>query len=231
MASFYMSEKGPYVTIKVDGKRRKFQLTKYDERAARAIYSHIESLEVAKLTATGIPFPAVQWLENIEPSLRERLANIGLCAAGEIVTVSELVERFLSNRRMKVAAVTFSMWKVTGNLLTSLFPNDPDIRTLDEDITLQLREAVTDRFADSTASKRLQDFKAIFSFAVAKGYLSQNPMDWFTGATASAAEKEGFTTPRLDSSCSDARVTRRSLTVYRGRNDTAVACGLLCSKR
>lgn len=197
MAKFYQGTKGPFCTFSLNRNRRKFQLTKYDESTARQITVHIEAMEIAAKTGTGIPYETVVWLGKIDESLRQRLADAGLCDQAKQVTLRQLVDEFVAKKEKEVATLTYGDWERVGDLLVETLGDAP-VSEVDEDVTRDARHKIADVFACSTLDKRLSSFKAFFEFGVSEGYIRTNPMDWHLGKTADGAEKTYVTESQIE---------------------------------
>lgn len=198
MAKFYMGPKGPFCTFTVDNQRRKFQLTKYSEEVARKITSHVEVLEVAQKTGTGVPYGTVEWLEKIDDVLRNRLESAGLCGSFARITLEQLIEEFLLDRKRHVVPRTYDVWVRHAKELIEQLGGHVLLRTVSESQLLDERDRLVEQFAEGTVHKRLQQWKAIFEFAQGKGYIANNPVEWFKGRSSEAASKTYVTEERIE---------------------------------
>ena len=67
-----------------------------------------------------------------------------------------------------------------------------------EEHLLDAKEVLSERYAKSSLEGRLCRFKAIFTYAVEKGYIQDNPMAWFSGTTPEKAEKTYIPEQRVE---------------------------------
>ena len=101
----------------VNDTRHAISLGAISKTVAGEIQSHVTNLERANATNSGLPRHTLEWLTGINDVLHRKIAIHGLIAprvekAKLDITVSKLVELFITNRKT-AAASTVTNWNST----------------------------------------------------------------------------------------------------------------------
>lgn len=182
MARVHADQKGPYTYVRVNGKRKKLQLKKYTEEAAQTICHHVTQLESALAAKAAIPAETQTWLTSIAGDLHQRLAKLGLCRSFHAVSLAEGIAAYLNDGKRELSRHTVTT--KAGHLakLEEFAGGDTPLGDITED---QMQDYATHIAAsglvDSTVCRRIGEAKAMFRFALEKGFCRLNPLDWYVG--------------------------------------------------
>src|SRR5262245_13109264 len=81
-----------------DGGRKAIRLGKCDRKSAEAIARHVEALLAARIAGQPIPRDTAAWLAGIGPTLREKLAAVGLVEAPRRAALGEFLRSYILAR-------------------------------------------------------------------------------------------------------------------------------------
>ncbi len=112
-----------------DGKRRTIRLGKASQRIAEGIKRRVEELNVAKITDSPIDRDTAQWLTQIDDTLAERLAKVGLIPKRESARLAEFVDGYIANRG-NVKPATTKVYGQTRRCLVEYFGEDKPLREI-----------------------------------------------------------------------------------------------------
>jgi integrase len=199
MAGIAKRKNGSYFLrfIDGDGERRTLALGTRSERKAVGIKLRVEDILAARFTGQPIDPATLAWLANASPTMRCRLAKVGLIdapaapAADRPLTLGEFLARYIENRR-DVKESTRTNWRHSERNLLAFFGADRplasitagDAKDFERYIKLQARKVRKSDEGDSgaarglngeTVRKRISNAKQFFADAVARELVARNP--------------------------------------------------------
>ncbi|HPP53943.1 MAG TPA: site-specific integrase, partial [Thermoguttaceae bacterium] len=193
-----------------EGKQKALRLGQIPRRAAERMLILTERLLEARRLGLPLDSETARWAEDLDDTMRERLARLGLVSPNE-KTVSSL-QRFLEDyvsRRPDVAERTLLNWKKTITRLIKFFGPDRDIASIgpgearDWAYWLRTPEARLMRYAGKTQAEGLQENTArrmvgvarqFFADAKRRRLISENPFEGIPAGTGPNTEREYFVT-------------------------------------
>ena len=172
-----------------DGTRR--QLYGFtNERLAQRIGEKIDDLVVARRMGT-IPEELKSWLQKLEPSIHEKLAEWGLCDPPKVKwTLKNLTDSFLESRKNDPPTSMQKYLQVQTNL-NDYFTEGRDLDTITPSeaklFEIWLRTEPLNRgvpYATATCARRIGCIKLIFKYGVEIGMMPASPMAALRGGEA-----------------------------------------------
>lgn len=159
-----------------DGRRASIRLPGVDKKGAQTIRVHIEHLIASKEAGLPIPQATTLWLSNIGPTLRERLAKVGLTEPAAIATLGPFLDDYITSRKGDCTPATLVVWRHTIRNLCDFFGRDCRLA----DMTSTRAEAfrrylIAQGLADTTINKRLQFARMFFEHARRLNIVPTNP--------------------------------------------------------
>ncbi len=101
------------------------ELGKVSQKKAEGVKRRIEELNVAKITDSSIDRDTAQWLTQIDDTLAERLAKVGLIPKRESARLAEFVDGYIANRGDVKPATTIVYGHTRRCLVEYLGENKP----------------------------------------------------------------------------------------------------------
>ncbi|MDO4571657.1 MAG: phage integrase SAM-like domain-containing protein [Planctomycetia bacterium] len=172
-----------------DGTRR--QLYGFtNERIAQRIGDRIDDLVIARRMGT-IPEELKSWLQKLEPSIHEKLAEWGLCEPREKRwTLKNLTDSFIESRKNDPPTSMQKYLQVQSNL-HQYFGSDCDLTTITPAdaklFEIWLRTEPLNKgvpYATATCARRIGCIKLIFKYGVEIGMMPASPMAALRGGEA-----------------------------------------------
>lgn len=208
-----------------NGDRKAIRLGKVSQRIAEGIKYRVEQLIEALHYKHPVEGELAKWVANLEPTLAQKLARVGLitapaCTAG--LSLGEHLTNYFA-KRADVKASTRTNWRHTKRCLLKFFGADKPLKSfthgdaVDFERWLKSGECRTNRYADAkaeeglainTVRKRIGNAKQFFQDAVSRDILTKNPFDGLKGTVGSNRERDFFVdrdmTAKVLDACPDA---------------------------
>jgi integrase len=191
-----------------DGKPDRITLPKFkgkpQEKKREAEQFRYRIAELEKLHRDGGEASSTlnAWLEELSPTMLNRLSRYGLIEVGEsdTPTVGQLVEKFLKERT-DVKESTRLKYKQAANALLEFFPESQMLDDVTEGHALEFRRFLQSlkkkngepRLAENTIRKRCGDASLMFSMAVDYRWIKSNPFKVLPVSTKRTPQKTFIT--------------------------------------
>jgi integrase len=198
-----------------NGNRPMIRLGKITQRGAEAVKNHVEHLHNSKAGRYPVEHSTAQWLAEIDGTLADRLADLGLTGKRinpedrDIVTLISFVDGYIAGRT-DVKPRTKSIYGNTRrNLFTFFGPDKPlaDVTPGDAD-RFRLHLLTGENLAENTARKRISVARMFLKSAVRSKLITENPFDGFKTRMMKVRTREYFVTTdeanRVMDACPDA---------------------------
>lgn len=163
-----------------DGKRKTVRLGRVSKRQAQDVRSHVERLISANLMGTAVDPHTAQWVGELSPELRDKLAANGLVTGQPCVTLGELWQDFLGG--LDVDPSTLRNLAVVWANLQAHFGADQRIRELTPADARAFRAWLGKSggkkggpLAEATVSRRARRAKQLFKHALDRRWTEENP--------------------------------------------------------
>lgn len=164
------------------GKRETVRLGKLPKSQAQTMLVHIEHLAAAAVDGSSAPPKTIEWLRDLDPKIRKRLAVKGLCTVAEDrpdhrATLGELIAAQRQHKWKTYAPGTVEIHERTvGNLVEFWGPGRELLSISEGDAEDFADWLVTAKeLAQSTAQKRCCHANQYFNYAVRKRWIVGNP--------------------------------------------------------
>lgn len=194
MATLTRRKTGSWVVqFELDGRRRSIGLGKIPRRTAQEIRRRIEYLVAAKRSATPIDGATAQWLAQIDASLHDRLAAVGLAPRRATTTLGQWLQQYFDSRP-DVKPATLVVWKQVRKDLEDFFRPDRVLSTITQDEAEAFRRHLAERLSDTTVHKRLQFCRQFFREAIRRGLVETNPFQEVRHRAGSPADRQHYVT-------------------------------------
>src|SRR5262249_20710551 len=156
--------------------RKTIRLGKCDRKSAEAIARHVEALLAAKIGGQPVPRDTAVWLTEIGPTLRDKLAAVGLVEPLQRLTVGEFLTSWLAGKKAAGHKPTsLRAWRQTVADLGEQFGGRP-LTSLAHADGEAFRCAMQGRgLRPTTIQKRLGHARQMLEDAVRLGHVAANP--------------------------------------------------------
>ena len=180
----------------IDGTRPKIALGKCNKRQADTVRVHIENLVSARQLQTSIVQETVDWVADLDGSLRSRLEALRLIEPRKgvgIPTISEWVGRYIAGRT-DVRPNTMLNYKKTAKDLVSFFGTNRRLDTITQGDADAFAIQLKGRLAQGTANRRIGRAKQFLRAAVKHKLIGENPFAELKSGDSTNPEKFYFVT-------------------------------------
>jgi len=161
--------------VAADGCRRQLRLGKVTQRSAETIKSRIEALVSATITGNSPDDATSRWVANLDKTMAEKLANVGLVARREFAVMEDFVTSYIDSRT-DVQPETRRAWKQVRDRLVASFGETQSLKAISkEDAANWRQDLVNEGLADATVRKYTGYVKHFFSVAVERDLLTTSP--------------------------------------------------------
>lgn len=161
--------------VDADGKRQTVRLGKTPAKAAATVCSRVEDLLAAKMTGTTIDRDLAGWLANIDATLQNKLAAVGLCEARASALLQSFIKGYVDGRT-DVKPATKEIWRQGEAGLVGFFGADKPLRNVTPgDADRYKLHLIGAKLAPMTVRKRLQFATMIFRAAVRRRLIVESP--------------------------------------------------------
>lgn len=180
-----------------DGKRPTIRLGKVSQRAAEAVKFRVEQLLAAKLTGHAVEADTARWVADLEPTMADKLARVGLINRLEpepVVQLGEFLAEYVASR-CDVKPASKLVWGHVQRNLTVFFGEDRDVRTITPgDADAFKLFLVGEKLAPTTIHKRLQFARTFFRAMLRRKLIAENPFADVKSPLAAVADRQRFVT-------------------------------------
>lgn len=173
----------------VDGTRKAVRIGKANMRQAEGFRSKVSDILSAKTQGTAPDLDVAQWLRNLPDVMHRKLIKAGLAdprieqQAAVPTTIEDLFDGYIADRT-DVGKTTATIYTLTMQNLLGFFGENKPIGTITVyDAECWRRYLTKEGLAEATARKRAQVCKQIFTAAVKRKLIAENP---FAGLKSSA---------------------------------------------
>ena len=196
MASLSKSKNG-FRTIQVVGKdhrRRSIRLGKMDLQTARSIMGYVERLNAAHINGQGLSEELSRWLSEQDGQLYERLVAAHLAPPRDAAILGEFCRAYIAGRSDVKAGTRNECYEPARENLVEFFGKDCDMRSVTPGQADEFKVWLGDKYATSTASRRLKTAKQLFTAAVRRRLLTRSPFEDLKAGSQVNRERDYFVT-------------------------------------
>ena len=208
MASIVTRNGKYYPRVYISGKQVKFSPGLTNKRLAQRTAGRVEEL-VASRQMGELSLDLKSWLKEIqETPLYDKLAELGLVEERQKPhTLEELVGMYVQDDSKKER--TLRNRRVVGNMLMGFFGDGRMVDSFQKKDADALYKHMRETLAVGTYQRRVTTVKAIFSLAVALGWLQESPFSHLKGGRKANRSKDFFITSEMAgeilAACPDSR--------------------------
>jgi len=172
-----------------DGRRRTLYLGKVSKSQAQTVKTHVEQIVHAQRTQTAPPKATSDWLADVGPQMRDRMARVKLTAAPtKARTLGELAKEYADAATCK--ASTLAVYKQASDSLIEHFGQDKLLCEITKVDANRWRKTITEGLADSTIAQRVKVARQMFLQAVEWDWIPSSPFGKLkTGSQANHARQ------------------------------------------
>ena len=175
-----------------DGSRKAIRLGKCDRKSAEAITRHVEALLAATIGGQPVPRDTAVWLAGIGPTLRDKLAAVGLVEAPRRAVLGEFLRSYILSRP-DVKPATREVWQQPCRNLTAFFGDDKPLRSITAGDCDQFKAwLLTQGLAPATVAKRLSFARTFLHVARKHKLIDENPFSEVKIPTANVSARQRF---------------------------------------
>jgi integrase len=184
-------------------KRRKgIRLGKLPKKAAESIQAKVEALNSAAIAGTSWSREVAQWVAELEPTLYDKLAEVGLLPARPKFDQSSLkgfLDAYVA-RRSDVKSSTATVYGHTRRCLVKIFGADKDLASITEaDADDWRRWLASDQdLAENTIRRRCAIARQFFRDAVRRRLIAINPFGDMKGVAVKSNRSRDYFLSRAD---------------------------------
>lgn len=171
-----------------DGKRKTIRLGKASQRVAESVKFRVEQLLASKLTGHAIEADTARWIAELEPSLADKLARVGLIPKPEEKAAATL-EPFLKDYIdgwTDIKPLTTKHLNDAKNDLVKFFGKSKPLEEITPGDADDFRLHLMRRLGDNTVRRKCGRAKQFFRAAVRKRLLRENPFADMKGCSVQA---------------------------------------------
>lgn len=176
-----------------NGKRDSIRLGKVPLRIAKKIKDRIEELIVSKRTGFSLDLETAQWVAELDDSLAEKIARVGLIeprATAKVSTLEKFIDNYIESRA-NLKPNTSRNYKVTRKHLVEFFGAEKRLAEITAGDADEWHEHLSKSLSPATVSRETKRAKQFFRFAVRKKLIRGNPFaELATPAQVNEARKE-----------------------------------------
>ncbi len=179
MASIILIKKKNVISYKIiyyaNKERKNFFLpSKYSEAKAREIAGKIEEIVQAQETGDTVRRSTAVWLSELPIDLRQRFERFGLIEIQKSWTVEQLWDEYQRTQEAEVKYSTQQTYETVRKRFLLYF----DCNLNADELTIQdaknWRKELTIRYAEASVAGSIQRTRAVFAWAVKRGYIAKN---------------------------------------------------------
>ncbi len=173
-----------------DGKRKTIRLGKMPQRAAEAIKVKVENLVGSAVSGCGWDNETARWVAELDDTLANRLAAVGLIQGRERATLKAFIEGYIKTRS-DVKPATITNWGHTRRNLVEFFGANKPLRDVTRGDADEWRlSLIAVGLSDNTVRKRCSNAKQFFNAALRKRLIQFNPFSDLKSASTSNRKRD-----------------------------------------
>src|SRR5262249_31617635 len=158
-----------------DESRKAIRLGKCDRKSAEAICRHVERLLEAKIGGQPVSRDTAGWLTEIGPTLRKKLASVGLIEPPKRASLGEFLRSYVLSRP-DVKPATLEVWRQPCRNLTDFFKESKPLRSITAGDCDQFKAwLLTQGLAPATVAKRLSFARTFMHVARKHKLIEEKP--------------------------------------------------------
>ena len=190
-----------------NGKRQNISLAGYSRNKVKEIRVHVNALEGALKHGERTPRATTQWVKDLEPKLKRKLAKAGLVSSDGSTTLGPFLDSYVESR-LDVKPATVRKWRCTIGHLVEHFRSDRELHSINVGHADAFRLFLyRQNHSENTVRKYCGIAKQFFRAALRKQLIDSNPFaDQVTTVTGSP-EKYYFLSrddaAKIDKACPD----------------------------
>jgi len=179
MASIALDKNGTrrILFVAPDGKRPTIRLGKVSQRAAEAVKYRVEQLLAAKLTGHALEADTARWLSELDPTMADKLARVGLIPKPqtmEAVKLGTFLAEYIASRTDVKPLTTRHLNDARRNL-EAYFGKDRTLESISPGDADDFRRALLQRLGENTVRRQCGRAKQFFRAALRKRLIGENP--------------------------------------------------------
>ena len=164
-----------------DGNRKTLRLGKVARRHAEAVKVKVEDLAAALVTGHAPADETTHWVANLDDTMRDKLARVGLLAAQPKTTLGTYIDSYMKKRK-DVKSSTQLVYGRVRRYLIDFFSEDRPLRSITPGDADDWRLYLMNKgLAENTVRRSCGLAKQWFTAAIRAKLVSENP---FTDLTA-----------------------------------------------
>ncbi len=188
--------------VDIDRKRRSIRLGNVSTKVAQTVCTRVEELLAAKLTGTPIDRDLAKWLVDIDGTLRDKLAKVGLTKeATQRVKLAAFLEDYVKSRRDLKPATLIVLGHTkrcllqffgADKLLRDITPGDAERWRVWLGTESNARDKDRDDLSSNTINRRCGIAKQFFRAAQRRGLIEANPFTDLSAAVRGNRARQYF---------------------------------------
>ena len=150
---------------------------KVSQRAAEAFKTKVEHLNAAKILGHAVDNETAHWLDNLNDSLTDKLAAVGLTPRRERATLDAFLETYIAGRT-DLKPLTIKKFDTTRDYLVEHFGSDITLREITPGDADEWRLYLLEKDgieSENTVRKHASVAKQFFTAAMRKRLINENP--------------------------------------------------------
>lgn len=180
-----------------NGDRKAIRLGKVSQRTAEGIKYRVEQLVEALHYKHPVEGDLAQWVANLEPSLAQKLARVGLIPNPEAkpaTTLGPFLRAYIDGRA-DLKEATKTVRGLVASDLNEYFGEVRDVRTITPGNADDFKQWLVGRkLAPTTIHKRLQVARSFFHAMRRRKLIDENPFEGVNVAAAGIKDRQRFVT-------------------------------------
>jgi hypothetical protein len=148
-----------------DGKRRSVRLGKVSQRHAESVKVKVEHLAAAAETRGPLDPETARWVAELDSTLADKLAAVGLIPPREKATVAGFIDAFIA-KRTDVKPGTVIAYRQGRDSLVEFLGADTPLRDIKQGDADEFRLKLLEKYAEATVGRRIKHAKQFFKAAV-----------------------------------------------------------------
>lgn len=184
-----------------DGRRKAIRLGSMPKKSATSFKVRFEELLGVNRAGDRLPLSLSEWVDGLDPGLRDRLADAGVIKRQERMTLGGLCDAFLASRSGAAVATRIRDRQVADRLVEH-FGREKKLESIGvrdaEEWRRRLAESGNKRdteragLGDNTVRRRTGVARQIFATAIRWGLLSANPFSGLATTVRENLERQVF---------------------------------------
>ena len=164
---------------------------RFDTKTAEELKQIIEKLIYCRDNMLPIDRRTLTWIETAPDIIRNKLADKGLITVQQQHTCSKLWNAFFAEKE-GIKQTTLNMYKTAQRRFFTFFDDERKISGLGQMDMLEWKRHLNKSYAEATVAGTFAKAKAVFNWAVEKGWLETTPLQGISGGTYSNQDNDRF---------------------------------------